>query len=171
MAEVAGFEPTNNGVKTRCLTAWRHLNICRLLRLSRPFNPTLRHRLIPSQIKHYSGYTLYSLEPSSVQSSFCRGTSSTICLERDSHRLSETSSLLDFRHTLGNDPVLQCVLHQFLIRWDWYSVFEIGCSSNSIYHCCSINHLRLGLLRVCILYSFVAPNLAVDQTAINSSRN
>ncbi len=24
MAGVAGFEPTNDGIKTRCLTAWRH---------------------------------------------------------------------------------------------------------------------------------------------------
>ena len=27
MAEVAGFEPTNNGVKVRCVTASPHLNI------------------------------------------------------------------------------------------------------------------------------------------------
>ena len=36
------------------------------------------------------------------------------CLERDApwsiSRLSETPSLLDFRHTLGNDSVLQCAL-------------------------------------------------------------
>ena len=31
-------------------------------------------------------------------------------------RLSETPSLLDLRNTLGNDSVLQCALHQFLIR-------------------------------------------------------
>ena len=37
-------------------------------------------------------------------------------------RLSETSSLLDFRHTLGNDSVLQCALHQFLNGSYWYSV-------------------------------------------------
>ena len=30
MAGVAGFEPTHNGVKVRCLTAWRHPNILRL---------------------------------------------------------------------------------------------------------------------------------------------
>ena len=55
-----------------------------------------------------------------------------------SSRLSETPSLLDFRHTLGNDSVLQCVLHQYLNGSYWYSVFEIGCSSNSIYHCLCI---------------------------------
>ena len=27
MAGVAGFEPTNDGVRVRCLTAWRHPNI------------------------------------------------------------------------------------------------------------------------------------------------
>ena len=27
LAGVAGFEPTNNGVKVRCLTPWRHPNI------------------------------------------------------------------------------------------------------------------------------------------------
>ena len=37
-------------------------------------------------------------------------------------RLSETPSLLDLRHTLGNDSVLQRALHQLLIRWNWYSV-------------------------------------------------
>ena len=26
MAEVAGFEPAHDGIKTRCLTAWRHPN-------------------------------------------------------------------------------------------------------------------------------------------------
>ena len=26
MAGVAGFEPTNDGVRVRCLTAWRHPN-------------------------------------------------------------------------------------------------------------------------------------------------
>ena len=26
MAGMAGFEPTHNGVKVRCLTAWRHPN-------------------------------------------------------------------------------------------------------------------------------------------------
>ena len=45
-------------------------------------------------------------------------------------RLSETPSLLDFRHTLGNDSVLQCVLHQYLNGSYWYSVFEIGCSKH-----------------------------------------
>lgn len=54
-------------------------------------------------------------------------------LERGAHwglsRLSETPSLLDFRHTLGNDSVLQCALHQYLNGSHWYSVFEIGCSN------------------------------------------
>ena len=27
LAGVAGFEPTNDGVRVRCLTAWRHPNI------------------------------------------------------------------------------------------------------------------------------------------------
>ena len=27
MAGMAGFEPANDGVKVRCLTAWRHPNI------------------------------------------------------------------------------------------------------------------------------------------------
>ncbi len=27
MAGVAGFEPTNDGVRVRCLTAWRHPNM------------------------------------------------------------------------------------------------------------------------------------------------
>lgn len=27
MAEAAGFEPANNGVKVRCLTTWRRLSI------------------------------------------------------------------------------------------------------------------------------------------------
>ena len=27
MAGVAGFEPTNTGIKIRCLTAWRHPNV------------------------------------------------------------------------------------------------------------------------------------------------
>ena len=27
LAGVAGFEPTNAGVKVQCLTAWRHPNI------------------------------------------------------------------------------------------------------------------------------------------------
>ena len=27
MAGIAGFEPTHDGVKVRCLTAWRHPNI------------------------------------------------------------------------------------------------------------------------------------------------
>lgn len=26
LAGVAGFEPTNGGIKTRCLTTWRHPN-------------------------------------------------------------------------------------------------------------------------------------------------
>ena len=32
MAGVAGFEPANAGIKTRCLTAWRHPNPARLTR-------------------------------------------------------------------------------------------------------------------------------------------
>ena len=44
-------------------------------------------------------------------------------------RLSEMPSLLDLRHTLGNDSVLQCALHQYLNGSHWYSVFEIGCSN------------------------------------------
>ena len=48
----------------------------------------------------------------------------TRCYSRVSHRgtsprLSEAPSLLELRHTfytLGNDSVLQCALHQFLIR-------------------------------------------------------
>ncbi len=27
MAGVAGFEPAHDGIKTRCLTAWRHPNV------------------------------------------------------------------------------------------------------------------------------------------------
>ena len=27
MAGVAGFEPANDGIKTRCLAAWRHPNL------------------------------------------------------------------------------------------------------------------------------------------------
>ena len=30
MAGVAGFEPAHAGIKTRCLTAWRHPNFCRM---------------------------------------------------------------------------------------------------------------------------------------------
>ncbi len=36
MAGLAGFEPTGDGVKVRCLTAWRQpniLNLCKLLYL------------------------------------------------------------------------------------------------------------------------------------------
>ena len=36
MAGLAGFEPTHDGVKVRCLTAWRQpniLNLCKLLYL------------------------------------------------------------------------------------------------------------------------------------------
>ena len=47
---------------------------------------------------------------------------STISSQGLISRLSETPSLLDFRNTFGNDSVLQCALHQYLIRWDWYSV-------------------------------------------------
>lgn len=37
LAEVAGFEPTNNGVKARCLATWRHLNITETIsRLPKP---------------------------------------------------------------------------------------------------------------------------------------
>ena len=42
---------------------------------------------------------------------------STICSQGAFFsRLSEMPPLLDFRHTLGNDSVLQCALRQFLIR-------------------------------------------------------
>ena len=41
---------------------------------------------------------------------------------RSLSRLSETPSLLDFHNTLGNDSVLQCVLHQHLNGSYWYSV-------------------------------------------------
>ena len=37
-------------------------------------------------------------------------------------RLSEMPSLLGLRHTLGNDSVLQCALHQYLNGSYWYSV-------------------------------------------------
>ena len=32
MAGMAGFEPTDNGVKVRCLTAWRHPNMRRRMK-------------------------------------------------------------------------------------------------------------------------------------------
>ena len=35
MAGVAGFEPTNDGVRVRCLTAWRHPNFKMLIYFSR----------------------------------------------------------------------------------------------------------------------------------------
>ena len=47
---------------------------------------------------------------------------STICSQGLISRLSETPSLLDLRHTLGNDSVLQCALHQYLNGSYWYSV-------------------------------------------------
>ena len=43
-------------------------------------------------------------------------------LRGTSSRLSEASSLLELRHTLGNDSVLQCVLHQYLNGSHWHSV-------------------------------------------------
>ena len=63
---------------------------------------------------------------------------STISSQGLISRLSEVSSLLDFHNTLGNDSVLQCVLHQFLNGRAGTPLFEIGCSSNSIYHCLCI---------------------------------
>ena len=50
--------------------------------------------------------------------------STTICSNRDFPRLSEASSLLDFHNTLGNDSVLQYVLHQYLNGSHWYSVIS-----------------------------------------------
>ena len=39
MAGVAGFEPTNDGVRVRCLTAWRHPNLFYRARFSRSRGP------------------------------------------------------------------------------------------------------------------------------------
>ena len=35
MAGVAGFEPTNDGVRVRCLTAWRHPNVLTIIYFSK----------------------------------------------------------------------------------------------------------------------------------------
>lgn len=55
------------------------------------------------------------------QQGFCRSIRPFVHKELFS-RLSETPSLLDLRHTLGNDSVLQCALHQYLNGSHWYSV-------------------------------------------------
>ena len=51
MAGVAGFEPTHNGVKVRCLTAWRHPNRIKKS-LKANINMVRRERLELSRLGH-----------------------------------------------------------------------------------------------------------------------
>jgi hypothetical protein len=44
LAGVAGFEPTNGGIKTRCLTTWRHPSISNSINPSRPAPAATRAR-------------------------------------------------------------------------------------------------------------------------------
>lgn len=60
LAEVAGFEPTNYGVKVRCLTAWLYLIIGQLQVLSLPESTThsVNNSLVKS-LKSIPNFVLY----------------------------------------------------------------------------------------------------------------
>ena len=92
---------------------------------------------------------------------------STICSQGAFFRLSETPSLLDFRHTLGNDSVLQCALHQYLNGSHWYSVFRNWLFKTHL----TPSYRLFSTQDATLVRCFGAPNLAVDQTAISSNRN
>ena len=58
MAGVAGFEPTNDGVRVRCLTAWRHPNTMKLLIIYMS-NLEISHILYILNGKNSSNFNMY----------------------------------------------------------------------------------------------------------------
>ncbi len=65
LAGMAGFEPANDGIKTRCLTAWRHPNCIVVIyqSLSRQNQPTLMAILCLLSMHHFHFQMLSLLHP------------------------------------------------------------------------------------------------------------